>query len=121
MLIWDLIWEWPQVLYKLKNIKMCHIYSLKLLSVVSIGLADDDYDSGAINVTFGVGDTNAEVSINVNDDSIDEGSEAFGLVLKRTDDTPDFVEIVDPMNATGIIDDDDEPGILFVVVLIYIY
>ena len=73
-------------------------------------LADDDYDSGVINVTFGVGDTSAEVSINIIDDSVDEGSEAFGLVLKRANNTPDLVEIVDPMNATGIIDDDDEPS-----------
>jgi len=63
-----------------------------------------------INVTFGVGDTSAEVSINVIDDIIDEESEAFRLILKRTDDTPDLVEVVNPMNATGIIDDDDEPG-----------
>jgi len=69
-----------------------------------------DYSSDTINVTFGVGDTSAIVCINITDDSIDEGSEAFRLVLKKTDDTPDLVEIVDPMNATGIIDDDDEPG-----------
>jgi len=62
-----------------------------------------------INVTFGVGDTSAEVSINVIDDIIDEESEAFRLILKRTDDTPDLVEVVNPMNATGIIND-DEPG-----------
>ena len=77
-------------------------------------VADVDYDSGPFDVTFGVGDTSAEVSINITDDFIDEGSEAFALVLKRTDDTPDFVEIVDPMNATGIIDDDDEPGLVVV-------
>ena len=77
-------------------------------------VADVDYDSGTFDVIFGVGDTSAEVSINITDDSIDEGSEAFALVLKRTDDTPDFVEIVDPMNATGIIDDNDEPGMVVV-------
>ena len=66
--------------------------------------------SGATDVTFGVGDTSATVCINITDDSVDEGSEAFGLVLKRTDDTPDFVQIVDPMRATGIIDDNDETG-----------
>ena len=54
------------------------------------------------------------MSINITEDTIDEGSEAFGLVLKRTDDTPDLVEIVDPMNATGIIDDNDEPGMVIV-------
>ena len=75
-------------------------------------VADVDYDSGTFDVIFGVGDTSAEVSINITDDSIDEGSEAFALVLKRTDDTPDFVEIVDPMNATAIIDDNDEPGMV---------
>ena len=72
--------------------------------------ADDDYDSGTFNVTFGVGESSSEVSINVTEDFIDEENEAFGLVLKRTDDTPDFVEIIDPMNATGIIDNDDETG-----------
>ena len=72
--------------------------------------ADEDYVSGPFDVTFGIGDTSATVFINITDDSVDEGSEAFGLVLKRTDDTPGFLQIVDPMNATGIIDDDDEPG-----------
>jgi len=79
--------------------------------IVSIGIlrvAENDYDSGAFDVTFFVGDTSAEVSINTIDDSINERNEAFRLVLKKTDDTPDLVEIVDPMNATGIIDDDDE-------------
>jgi len=75
-------------------------------------VADDDYDSIVINVTFGVRDTSAIVCINITDDIVDEGSEVFGLILKRTDDTPDLVEIVDPMNVTGIIDDDDEIGIL---------
>jgi len=69
-----------------------------------------DYDSGIFDVTFNVGDSSATVSININDDNIDEGSEVFGLVLKRANNTPDFVEIGSPMNATGIIDDDDEPG-----------
>ena len=73
-------------------------------------IADVDYESGTFDVIFGVGDTSAEVSINITDDSIDEGSEAFGLVLKTIEDTPALVEIIDPMNATGIIDDDDAPG-----------
>ena len=73
-------------------------------------VADEDYSSGAIDVTFGVGDTSAIVCINITDDSVDERNEAFGLVLKTTDDTPDFVEIIDPMRATGIIEDDDETG-----------
>ena len=77
-------------------------------------VADDDYVSDAIDVTFDVGDTSAEVSINITDDNINEGNEAFGLVLKTTDDTPDLVEIVDPMRATGIIDDDDELGMCVV-------
>ena len=51
------------------------------------------------------------MSINITDDSIDEDNEAFRLVLKRTDDTPDLVEIGNPMNATGIIDDNDETGV----------
>jgi len=59
------------------------------------------YNSGTFDVTFGVGDTSTGVSINLADD---EQSEISGLV---TDDTPDLVEIVDPMNATGIIDDDE--------------
>ena len=79
-------------------------------SWVLLYVADDDYVSGAFDVTFGVGDTSAEVSINITEDTIDEGSEVFGLVLKRTDDTPDLVEIVDPMRATGTIVDNDEPG-----------
>jgi len=76
-------------------------------------LADDDYDSGVINVTFGVGDTSAEISIDITDDSTNERNEAFGLVLKRTDDTPALVEIVDPMNAIGVIDDDDDKLSMF--------
>jgi len=76
-------------------------------------VADLDYNSGTFDVIFGVGDTSATVSINITDDIIDEGSEAFGLVLKRKDDTPNLVEIESPMNATGIIDDNDEPGTVY--------
>ena len=78
-------------------------------------VADVDYDSGAFDVTFDVGVTSAEISINITDDIVDEGNEVFGLVLKRRDDTPDLVEIVDPMRATGIIDDDDELGTICVI------
>ena len=77
------------------------------------GVADIDYESGTFDVTFDVGDTSAEISINITDDSVDEGSEAFRLVLKKRDDTPDMVDIVDPMNAIGIIDNDDDPGTVF--------
>ena len=89
--------------------------------MLNVFTADDDYVSDAIDVTFGVGDTGAIVCINISDDNIDEGNEAFGLVLKTTDDTPDFVEIVDPMRATGIIDDDDETGMVTLIVKIGIY
>ena len=89
--------------------------------MLNVFTADDDYVSDAIDVTFGVGDTSAIVCINITDDNIDEGNEAFGLVLKTTDDTPDFVEIVDPMRATGIIDDDDETGMVTLIVKIGIY
>ena len=80
-------------------------------------VADDDYVSGAFDVAFGVGDTSVEVSINITDDSINEGSEAFGLVLKTTDDTPDLVEIVDPMRATGIIEDNYDTGSYIFVII----
>ena len=50
------------------------------------------------------------VSINITDDNDDEGNEAFGLVLNRTDDTPDTVQIIGPTTALGIIEDNDEPG-----------
>jgi len=73
-------------------------------------VADNDYDSGPVEVTFNMGDTSAEVSINITEDFIDEEDEAFRLVLKRTNDTSDLVEIGNPMNATGIIDNDDELG-----------
>jgi len=74
-------------------------------------LADVDYESGTFDVTFGVGDTSAEVSIDITDDSIDEESEVFGLVLKRADNTPDLVEVVEPTTAAGVIDDNDETGV----------
>jgi len=76
-------------------------------------VADEDYDSGSFDVTFGAGDTSAKVSINITDDYINEESEVFGLVLTRKDDTPDLVEIVEPINVIGIIDDNDETGMLF--------
>jgi len=85
---------------------------------VCIYVADEDYDSGSFDVTFGAGDTSAEVSISITDDSIDEDSEVFGLVLTRKDDTPDLVEIVEPINAIGIIDDNDETG-MFCLLLSY--
>ena len=50
------------------------------------------------------------VSINITDDNDDEGDEAFGLVLKRTDSTRNRVEIIGPTTAFGIIEDNDEPG-----------
>ena len=58
-------------------------------------------------MVFNAGDNRVTVSINITDDNDDEGDEAFGLVLKRTDDT---VQIVGPTTAFGIIEDDDEPG-----------
>jgi len=70
-----------------------------------------DYESGTFDVTFDVGDTSAEISITITEDSVDEGSEEFGLVLKRADDTPDLMQIVNPMEAIGIIVDNDEPGV----------
>jgi len=78
--------------------------------IVDVCVADEDYSAGDINVTVDAGDTIIVICINITDDSIDEGDEAFGLVLKTTDETPDFVQIVDPMTAIGIIEDDDEPG-----------
>jgi len=80
-----------------------YIWTLKLYCCV----ADDDYDSGTFDVTFGAGETSAEVSININDDSIDEESEEFRLVFRST---PIFVQIAGPPMVTGIIDDNDEPG-----------
>ena len=50
------------------------------------------------------------VSINITDDNDDEGDEAFGLLLKRTDSTHNRVQIVGPTTAFGIIEDNDEPG-----------
>jgi len=115
-LILDLIWEWPQVNVTVKWSK-CVCVIVTICNGHSVQkhywyccVANDDYDSGPFDVTFDVGDTSAEVSIILNDDIIDERSEEFRLFLKRTDDTPDLVEIVNPMNATGIIDDDDELG-----------
>jgi len=91
------------------------MYLVLILSLHTY-IADVDYISDTINVTFGVGDTSATVCINITDDSIEEGSESFRLVLKRTDDTPDLVEIGNPMNVTGIIDDDDDvPGLCLCV------
>ena len=46
----------------------------------------------------------------ITDDNNDEGDEAFGLVLKRTDDTPDTVQLIGPTTALGITEDNDEPG-----------
>ena len=61
------------------------------------------------------------VSINITDDNDDEGDEAFGLVLKRTDDTPDTVQIVGPTTAFGIIEDNDEPGTyMYMFLILYI-
>ena len=61
------------------------------------------------------------VSIKITDDNDDEGDEAFGLVLKRTDDTPDTVQIVGPTTAFGIIEDNDEPGIyMYMFLILYI-
>ena len=73
-------------------------------------VADVDYESGTFDVTFDAGSTSAEISINVTDDSLHEKSEAFGLVLKSTGSLPDLVEIVNPIRATGIIDDNDGLG-----------
>ena len=50
------------------------------------------------------------VSINITDDNDDKGDEAFGLVLKRTDATPNTVQIIGPSTTFGIIEDNDEPG-----------
>ena len=59
---------------------------------------------------FNAGDNRVTVSINITDDNVDEGDEAFGLVLERTGGTPDTVQIIGPTTAFGIIEDNDEPG-----------
>ena len=63
-----------------------------------------------IDVVFNAEDNRVTVSINITDDNDDEGDEAFGLVLKRTDGTPNAVQIRGPTTAFGIIEDNDEPG-----------
>ena len=72
--------------------------------------ADVDYDSNVIDVMFNVGDSRVTVAINITDDNVDEGDEVFGLDLKRTDGTPDTVQITGLTTAFGIIEDNDEPG-----------
>ena len=69
-----------------------------------------DYDSDVIDVVFNAGDSRMTVAINITDDGNDEGNEAFGLDLKRTDGTPATVQITGLTTAFGIIDDNDEPG-----------
>ena len=78
-------------------------------------VADDDYDSGTFDVTFGAGETSAEISINITDDFIVEESEEFRLILRSA---PIFVEIVGPLMVTGVIDDNDEPGMYNVFAMI---
>ena len=90
-----------------------HIIMLFLYS------ADVDYDSDVIDVMFNVGDSQATVGINITDDNIDEGNEAFGLELKRTDGTPDTVQITGLTVAFGIIDDNDEPGKHVCIIISY--
>ena len=59
---------------------------------------------------FNAGDSRVTVFTNITDDNDDEGDEAFGLVLKRTDGTPATVQIIGPTTVFGIIEDNDEPG-----------
>ena len=73
-------------------------------------LADEDYDSDVIDVMFNVEDSRVTVAINITDDNVDEGNEVFVLELKRTDGTPDTIQITGPTTAFGIIEDNDYPG-----------
>ena len=72
--------------------------------------ADEDYESGVIEVTFNPGDTTMTVAINITDDSIDEEDEAFALDITTISATSDIVQIGNQATAFGIIEDNDEPG-----------
>ena len=72
--------------------------------------ADEDYESGVIEVTFNPGDTRMTVAINITDDSIDEEDEAFALDITATSATPDIVQIGNQTTAFGIIEDNDDIG-----------
>ena len=87
-----------------------HAYTCKVYTLLFLYSADVDYDSDVIDVVFNVGDDRVTVAINITDDNNDEGNEAFGLDLKRTDGTPNTVQISGLTTAFGIIDDNDEPG-----------
>ena len=63
-----------------------------------------------IEVVFNAnGDTRMTIAINITDDNIDEGDEAFALDITNT--IPDIVQVVGPITAYGIIEDNDEPGV----------
>ena len=84
---------------------------IQMILHIVIYLADEDYDSNVINVTFNPGDTRMTISINITDDSIDEEDEAFALDLTIISATPGTLEIAGPATAFGIIEDNDEPGV----------
>ena len=75
-------------------------------------LDDTDYDSDVIDVLFNTGADRVTAAINITDDIEDKGNEIFGLVLKETNGTPDTVQIIGPSTAFGVIEDNDEPGII---------
>ena len=85
--------------------------------IVVFYLADVDYDSDVIDVVFNAGADRVTVAINITDDIEDEGNEVFGLVLKPTNSTPDTVQIIGPSTAFGVIEDNDEPGIIMVTII----
>lgn len=81
-----------------------------------------DFDSDKIDVVFSAGSNREIVAINITDDTEDEGDEEFGLDLKRLNNTPDTVQIAGPTRAFGIIEDNDEPGMLTIMYLaVYSY
>jgi hypothetical protein len=70
-------------------------------------VAGEDYEPASSTLTFNPGDENAEITITINDDTIDEFDETFAVELSNESN----VTLTDSSAQVTITDDDDEPSL----------
>ena len=83
---------------------------IMLKCILFPSLADVDYTSVVINITFNNGDNSQVVAVPITDDEIAEADETFEVFLKNFPDSPHNVIFADPSVAVGTIFDNEIPS-----------
>ena len=82
---------------------------MTLFFLPSLCVANEDYEPGPYVVTFEIGETTANVSVNITDDEVFEDDETFHCFLNISEELVSNGFVVNPSaaNTTIIIEDND--------------